>query len=158
MPRDILFDLSKLNLQELSYGPEEIREVNPHRHEMQQLDGVIHLDIETGRAVGLKEVREDEFWVRGHFPERPVLPGALIVEAMAQLCYFFYKMRYVDDPRIFGFGGLDSVRFRGAVSPGDRVLLLIESEELRRRRARFRTQALVGEKIVFEGVIIGMPI
>lgn len=158
MARKSLFDLSTVDLQSVEYGLEEIRRLNPHRHEMELLHGVIQLDLKRGRAIGFKEVRDDEFWVRGHFPDRPLLPGVLIVEAMAQLCYFFYKKRFDDENRILGFTGLEEVRFRGAVSPGERLLLLMDAQELRRRRATFRTQALVGERIVFEGVIVGMPL
>ncbi len=158
MAREILFDLTPIDLEKVAHGPDEVRAVNPHRHEMQLIDGVIFIDVPGGRAVGLKDVRDDEFWVRGHFPDRPLFPGALIVESMAQLCYFFYRKRFAEDNRILGFSGLDGVRFRGAVRPGNRLLLLMEAKELRRRRAIFRTQAIVGEKIVFEGTIIGMPI
>lgn len=158
MPRQILFDLSEIDLDAVAYGPEEIRAVNPQRHEMEQLGGVIRMDLGAGRAIGFKDAREDEFWVRGHIPGRPVLPGALIVETVAQLCSFFYMKRFPDEDRFLGFGGMDAVRFRGTVVPGDRLIVLIESLELRRRRAIFRTQGLVGKRIVFEGSIIGVPI
>lgn len=158
MSRPLLFDISEVDLDHVAYGPEEIRSINPQRLDMQQLDGVIELDLEKKRIIGYKQARDDEFWVAGHIPGRPLLPGALIVEAVAQLCSFLYKKAIPDESRFLGFSGMDNVRFRGMVVPGDRLLLLAVCEDLRPRRAIFRAQGVVGEKVVFEGIIIGMPV
>jgi len=158
MPRDLLFDLANINLEEPAYDKEAIRAALLQRFEMEQLDGVIHLDLERHRLIGYKDVRDDEFWVRGHIPGRPILPGTMIVESAAQLCSFYFKKHFPDEQRFLGFSGIEEVRFRGAVVPGDRLLVLAKARDLRRRRAIFRCQALVEGRIVFEGVIIGMPI
>lgn len=158
MPRDPLFDLADINLDDIAFGKEEIRSELLQRFEMEQLDGVIHLDLEAHRLVGYKDVREDEFWVRGHIPGRPILPGTMIVESAAQLCSFYFKKHFPDEQRFLGFSGIEEVRFRGAVVPGNRLVVLAQARDLRRRRAVFGCQALVEGKIVFEGVIIGMPI
>jgi len=157
MAPPLLVDLSKLDLERVEIPIEEIRKVNPHRYEMEQLSGVIHLDAAAGQIVAVKEVRPDEFWVRGHIPGRPLLPGVLMVEAAAQMCSFYYK-RVQEDPRFLGFGGVDGVKFRGQVVPGDRLLLLGQAVEIRNRRAVFDTQGVVGDRMVFEARITGMPI
>ncbi|MBE3070178.1 MAG: beta-hydroxyacyl-ACP dehydratase [Acidobacteria bacterium] len=157
MAPPLLVDLSKLDLDRVEIPIEEIRKVNPHRYEMEQLSGVIHLDAAAGQIVAFKEVRPDEFWVRGHIPGRPLLPGVLMIEAAAQMCSFYYK-RVQEDPRFLGFGGVDGVKFRGQVVPGDRLLLLGQAVEIRNRRAVFDTQGVVGDRMVFEARITGMPI
>lgn len=157
MAPPLLVDLSKIDLGRIEIPIEEIRKANPHRYEMEQLTGIIHLDLAAGRIVALREVRADEFWVRGHIPGRPLLPGVLMIEAAAQMCSFYYK-RSQSDPRFLGFGGVDGVKFRGQVVPGDRLILLGQAVEIRSRRAVFDTQGVVGDRLVFEARITGMPI
>ena len=157
MAPPLLVDLSKIDLAQTLIPIEEIRQVNPHRYEMEHLSGVIHLDPAVGQIVAFKEVRPDEFWVRGHIPGRPLLPGVVMIEAAAQMCSFYFK--YVQkDSRFLGFGGVDAVKFRGQVVPGDRLILLGQAVELRNRRAVFDTQGVVGDRLVFEARITGMPI
>jgi len=157
MAPPLLVDLSKIDLAQTLIPIEEIRQVNPHRYEMEHLSGVIHLDAAAGQIVAFKEVRPDEFWVRGHIPGRPLLPGVVMIEAAAQMCSFYFK--YVQkDSRFLGFGGVDAVKFRGQVVPGDRLILLGQAVELRNRRAVFDTQGVVGDRLVFEARITGMPI
>ena len=157
MAPPLLVDLSKIDLAQILIPIEEIQQVNPHRYEMEHLSGVIHLDPAVGQIVAFKEVRPDEFWVRGHIPGRPLLPGVVMIEAAAQMCSFYFK--YVQkDSRFLGFGGVDAVKFRGQVVPGDRLILLGQAVELRNRRAVFDTQGVVGDRLVFEARITGMPI
>ncbi len=156
MPPKPILDLTTIDLEHLEAGPEEIRKYNPQRCEMEQLEGVIHYDPEQGIAVGFKELRQDEFWVKGHLPGRPLLPGVLMCEAAAQLCSYYFK-RATGTDQFLGFGGLDRVKFRGQVVPGDRLILLVRNTELSRRRATFDVQGMVNGKVVFEGVVIGMP-
>ena len=157
MPPPLLFDLRKVDLERVAIPIEKIRKYNPHRYEMEQLTGVIHLDREAGQVVAFKDVREDEFWVRGHIPGRPLMPGVLMIEAAAQMCSLYYKL-VQEDERFLGFGGIDGVKFRGQVVPGDRLILLGQVLEIRARRARFDTQGLVDGHMVFEARITGMPI
>lgn len=159
MPPKLLVDLSTIDLDEVTIGLEEIRQVNPQRYEMEQLSGIITYRPEEGYVVGFKDVRADEFWVRGHIPGRPLLPGVLMIEAAAQLSSFYYKMAMgKDDPRFVGFGGVTDVKFRRTVEPGQRLIILAVCRELKRRRAIFDTQEVVDGKLVFEGTIIGMPV
>jgi 3-hydroxyacyl-[acyl-carrier-protein] dehydratase len=85
------------------------------------------------------------------------MPGVLMLEAAAQLCTYYYK-KITQDERFLGFGGIDKVKFRGKVVPGDKLILIAKNIELRSRRAIFDTQGVVDGKLVFEGVIIGMVV
>jgi 3-hydroxyacyl-[acyl-carrier-protein] dehydratase len=126
---------------------------------MKQLSGIIMFDPEAMLAVGCKKVRDEEFWVRGHIPGRPLLPGVIMVEAAAQLCTFIYKRCFPGmEGRFIGFGGIDAVKFRGTVVPGDRLIVIAKAIDLRSRRAVFDTQAVVNGKMVYEGKIIGMAL
>ncbi|MFO0794523.1 MAG: 3-hydroxyacyl-ACP dehydratase FabZ family protein [Candidatus Brocadiaceae bacterium] len=157
MAQDILIDISTLDLNKQIVGIEGIREVIPHRFEMEQLTGILKFDIEQGIIIGYKDISDKEFWVRGHIPGRPLMPGVLMLEAAAQLCTYYYKQTMKDD-RFLGFGGIDKVKFRGKVVPGDKLIIIAKNKELRSRRAIFDTQGIVDGKLVFEGVIIGMVV
>lgn len=139
-------------------GREEIASVNPHRYELALLDGIFHSTEEC--AVGFKDITEDMFWVRGHFPSRPLMPGVLICECAAQLSsYFAITTGMVDEGYVVGLGGLDNIKFRGPVVPGDRLLLMLRRGKVR-KNAMFTAefQAYVGENIVAEGVIRGVAL
>lgn len=157
MAQDILTDLSTLDLNKTTIDIEAIRAIIPHRYEMEQLDGIIKFDPENKIIVGYKDISHNEFWVRGHIPGRPLMPGVMMLEAAAQLCTYYYKKTLQDD-RFLGFGGIDKVKFRGKVIPGDKLILIARNKELRSRRAIFDTQGVVDGKLVFEGVIIGMVV
>ena len=157
MAQDILIDLSTLDLNKKIVAIEGIREVIPHRFEMEQLTGILKFDIEEGIIIGYKDISDKEFWVRGHIPGRPLMPGVLMLEAAAQLCTYYYRQTMKDD-RFLGFGGIDKVKFRGKVVPGDKLIIIAKNKELRSRRAIFDTQGIVDGKLVFEGVIIGMVV
>ena len=155
--KPLILDFSEYDLNSVVADIEEIRRHNPHRFEMEMLSGVVHCDVEKGQIVAAKDVRDDEFWVRGHIPGRPLFPGVLMIEAAAQMCSLYYHLVQKDD-RFLGFGGVDGVKFRGQVAPGDRLLLLGQAVEIRNRRAVFDTQGVVADRLVFEARITGMPI
>ena len=157
MPPAFLVDLDSIDPDTLVAGPEEIRKRNPHRFEMELLDAVTHYDPETGLIAGYFDAREDQFWVRGHIPGRPLMPGVLMVEAAAQLCSYYYKDQHPDVP-FFGFAGLEDVRFRATVAPGQRLVLLGAKKAFKTRRASFDVQGVVDGKLAFQGVVIGMRV
>lgn len=157
MPQEILIDLNTLDLNKPIVSMNDIRDAIPHRFEMEQLSGIVKFDPEQKIIVGYKDVSNTEFWVRGHIPGRPLMPGVLMLEAAAQLCTYYYKQTTKDD-RFLGFGGIDKVKFRGKVVPGDKLILIAKNKELRSRRAIFDTQGVVNGNLVFEGVIIGMVV
>jgi len=158
MPPSPLIDPDRIDPSQRSFSPSEIRSINPQRHEMEQLDGIISIFEEEDVITGLKEVQDDEFWTRGHLPDQPLMPGCLMVESAAQLCSFWYGHRHRNDDRFIGFGGLEDVSFRSKVTPGEDLVLLAHPIEERSRQMKYQTQGLVGEKVVFAGVIIGMPV
>jgi len=158
MPRQPLVDLSQFDIDVAVHDIGEIRRVNPQRHEMEQLSYVVATDLEEGHSVAVRDVGPDEFWCRGHIPGRPLFPGVLMVEAAAQLSSWHYHQAVPEDERFFGFGGIDAVRFRGEVIPDDRLVIVAKTVEIRSRRAVFDTQEFVGERLVFEGRITGMPV
>lgn len=157
MPPPLLVDLKDIDLNKLEATREDIRKVLPHRYEMEQLDGIIKFAPEQGYIIGVKNVTPDEFWVRGHIPGRPLMPGVLMLEAAAQLCTYYYK-RVTNDPRFLGFGGLDRVKFRGTVLPGSRLIILARNREIRSIRAIFDTQGVVDGRMVFEAVVTGLVV
>jgi len=139
------------------FGPDRIRAVNPQRFELELLHGVLHYDEGDDLCVGFSEVRADAFWARGHLPGRPLFPGVLMLEAAAQLCIFFKSMREpAPAGHFYAFGGVDDVRFRGAVVPPCRLLLAIRTLQNRPAIGRWDAQAFVGGEIVFEGKILGV--
>jgi 3-hydroxyacyl-[acyl-carrier-protein] dehydratase len=154
MPPQFLFDLSSIDLNQVAYGPEEIRKVNPHRGEMEMLQGVIWANTDNGEILGYKDIGADEFWVSGHIPGRPIFPGVLMIETAAQLASFYTK-KFIQWPGFIGFGAADNCRFRGQVVPGQRMLFLCKKIWDRHRRIMCHTQGLVDGQLVFEGDIIG---
>jgi len=155
MPPQPLVDLSTIDMSQVLADREAIAQINPQRYEFAQLDGIIAFNPETGEVVGYRDVRDDEFWVRGHIPGRPVFPGALMIEAAAQLVSYSVMNR-TQGEGFLGFGGVEAAKFRGAVVPGQRIIMMGKPLETRRRRHVGATQAFVDGKMVFEGTIIGM--
>ena len=156
MAPSLLFDVSNLDLSQEVYDAQAIEAVNPHRGVMRLLDGILHVSEDRKEYVAYREVGQDEFWVPGHIPGRPIFPGVLMVEAAAQLASFA-TLHKLDVKSFMGFAGIDNVRFRGQVKPGDRLLILGQEVEDRPRRSIYRTQGLVDGNLTFEAVIRGMP-
>ncbi len=151
-------DLGGLDLLRVAHGPDEIRAANPQRGSMEHLDAIVAVDLTGNWAVGRKEVRSDEFWVEGHIPGRPLLPGVVMIEAAAQLCSFLMKkIRPELRDRFIGFAGVEGVRFRATVSPGARLILVSKLRRLG-RLGEFDTQGVVEGRVVFEGRILGIPV
>jgi 3-hydroxyacyl-[acyl-carrier-protein] dehydratase len=155
MAPPLLVDLSRIDLARVVVPLSGIRECNPHRFEMEMLSGIIHIDTAAGEIVAYKDVRADEFWVRGHIPGRPIFPGVLMIETAAQLVSY-YVMSEQPEKGFMGFGGVEGVKFRGAITPGHRIEVLGKMLEMRSRRCVGATQAFVDGEMVFEGLITGM--
>ncbi len=156
---EFLVDLSTIDMDKVLAGPEEIRACNMQRFEMEQLTAVVSIDTETASFVGYKDTSRDDFWVRGHMPGMPLMPGVIMLEAVAQLCsYVVQKMGLMTDC-VVGFGGLDEVRFRDMVLPGDRLVILGKLIKSRKNRLSIcQFQGVVREHIVVEGILRGVAL
>ena len=157
MPQDLLFDISSLDLNKIEYDREEIAKENPQSYEMSQLDAVVWADLDKLQCVGFKDVTEHEFWVRGHIPGRPIMPGVIMIEAAAQLASFFMKRIYGLEGFI-GFSGIDKTKFRGTVTPGSRLYMLSYICKIRSRQFSAEVQGIVDGKKVFDTIISGMRV
>jgi len=156
MPPKPLFDLSLIDTGKVLVDREGIYRVNPHRYEFQQLDGICMVDRSSGTLAGYRDVRSDEFWVRGHIPGRPIFPGVLMIETAAQLVSYYVMSEHDRQGDFLGFGGVDAVKFRGSVVPGEQIIMMGKMIEIRPRRCLGATQAYVNGQMVYEGVITGM--
>ena len=139
-------------------GRKDIERVNPQRFEMVQLTGIVHTDTSQHLFAGYKDVTGDEFWVRGHMPDYPLMPGVLMCEAAAQLCSYYIMTNGLMQGDFLGFGGMENVRFRGPVRPGDRLVLIGKGTKMNRRQCIFNVQGFVGSTMVFHADIIGVPL
>lgn len=157
MAPTLLFDLAQYDLDQVVQDVAFIESINPHRGDMRLLDGVIWEDIPTSQAIAYKDIRDDEFWVPGHIPGRPIFPGVLMVEAAAQLASYL-TLRLFPELDFLGFAGVDEVKFRGQVVPGDRLHILIHGTNMKPRRSICTAQGVVGNRLVFEAKITGMPV
>ena len=157
MPPEIHYDPSQVDFGQVVADQDAIRRVIPQRFEMEQLTAIVHVNADQQLIIGYKDVRPDEFWVRGHLPNYPILPGVLMCEAAAQLCSFYVVTQGLLQGDFIGFGGLEDVRFRGLVRPGDRLVLVGKAKRIHRRQTIFNVQGFVGATMVFEADVIGVP-
>jgi len=156
---DRLIDPSAIDYDNIVADIEEIRKYIPQRHAMEHLTAVVVDDIENDMCVGYKDLTEEEFWCSGHMPGMPLMPGVIMCEAAAQLSSFHVQKHNRMETEMLGFGGLDEVRFRGAVIPGDRLVIALQTVRIRPRRMSIcRFQGFVGDSMVVEGKIIGIPL
>jgi len=157
MPPQLLYDISTIDLNKVVYDQEAIRACNPQRGDMEHLNGIVYAEPGEGKIIGYKDVRDDEFWVPGHIPGRPILPGVLMIEAGAQLASF-YTRKFVGWKGFIGFGGADEIRFRQTVPPGCRMYIVGLKIWERHRRICCKVQGLVNGSQVFEASILGTEV
>ncbi len=152
------FDPANLDLSKVVADLEAIRKVNPHRFVMEQLTAIVHIDSVKHIIAGYRDIRDDEFWVPGHMPAYPLFPGVLMCEAAAQLCSYYIGTHVLGPGEHVAFGGLENVRFREQVRPGDRLVLIGKGQRVHRRHSIFNVQGFVGSNLVFHGDVIGVPL
>ncbi len=159
MAAQTLFDLANIDLTQVAVTPEAVADMNPQAGHMRHLDYVIWKSEDSTSGLGVKAVRGDEFWVDGHIPGRPLMPGVLMIEAAAQLCSLLHRCAHpVAESSFLGFTRCDEVAFRGQVVPGDTLYLLARELSFRPRRFVSAAQAMVGNRLVFEATITGMVV
>ncbi len=154
-----IIDIAQIDLERVIADIDEIRRVNPQRFEMEQLTAIVHADLEQHICVGYKDLAQDEFWARGHMPGMPLMPGVMMLECAAQLCSYFTQKYDLLGASMVGFGGLDEVRFRDPVIPGERLVLACQMLKVRRNRIIVsRFEGWVNQSLVVEGELKGIPI
>lgn len=134
-------------------GPDEIRALLPHRPPLLLVDRVLALQAGVS-AEAEHDVRADAFWVVGHFPGEPILPGVLIAEAMAQTAAIAALSAESEGQGAVYLVGYDKLRFRRPVRPGDTLRMRAEHVETRRRMATFTVEAFVGDDRVASGTLL----
>lgn len=157
--RETIIDLSQVNFDHVVADIDEIRRYNAQRFEMEQLTAIVFEDPKKGICVGYKDVTDDDFWVRGHMPGSPLMPGVIMCEAAAQQCSYFACKHHLLDDKIMGLGGLEEVRFRDPVVPGARFVIC--TKVLKHRVGALvisRFECFVDGSPVCDGKIKGMPL
>ncbi len=157
MPPPVILDPALIDYSQIAIDKAQIEASIPHRFEFSLIDAVICYDVNTGTYAGYHDVRTDAFWVRGHIPGRPLLPGVLMIECAAQLASIMYR-RYFPGDTFIGFTGVDGVKFRGVVQPPARLLIVGKMVEAKPRRVICDSQGFVDGQMIFEGRITGMPV
>jgi 3-hydroxyacyl-[acyl-carrier-protein] dehydratase len=136
----------------LPLGRREIESIIPHREPFLLLDEVVVLEPGV-RVVARKRVRDDEWYLRGHFPGRPIMPGVLMVEALAQAGAVAVLSEPENRGKLVLFAGIDDVRFKRIVQPGDELELTCELEKVRGPIGRGRATATVGGAVAVRGTL-----
>jgi 3-hydroxyacyl-[acyl-carrier-protein] dehydratase len=155
--KPLILDFSEYDVNNVVADIEEIRRYNPQRYEMEQLTAICHVDIQRNVCVGYRDLGPDEFWARGHMPGMPLMPGVLMCEAAAQVASFsIRKHRLISE--VVGFAGLEQVRFRGLVRPGDRLVVVTRLLKIRRSLITSEFQCFVHQNLVCEGVLTGVAL
>jgi 3-hydroxyacyl-[acyl-carrier-protein] dehydratase len=134
------------------FGRRGIEQILPHRDPFLFLDEVVQLEPGV-RVVARKRVRDDEWYLAGHFPGRPIMPGVLMVEALAQTGAVAVLADEENRGKLALFGGMDDVRFKRLVVPGDELELTCELERVRGPVGRGKAAATVGGELAVRGTL-----
>ena len=136
----------------LPLGRREIEKIIPHREPFLLLDEVVVLEPGV-RVVARKLVRDDEWYLAGHFPGRPIMPGVLMVEALAQAGAVAVLSEPENQGKLALFAGIDDLRFKRIVVPGDELELICELEKVRGPIGRGRATATVAGELAVRGTL-----
>jgi len=135
----------------------EIMKVIPHRYPFLLVDKIVEFEPKK-RIVGIKNVTMNEPFFQGHFPGHPIFPGALLIEAMAQVgCVLMFKSFDLSpEKNVVYFMGIDKARFRKPVRPGDTVKFVLEPKVIKSRMSKMKGEAFVGDDLVCDAEIMAM--
>ena len=138
-------------------GIEQIMQMLPHRYPFLMIDRIVEI-VPGKSAIGIKNVTINEPYFQGHFPNKPIMPGVLIIEAMAQTAAVFVidGLKESVDNRDVYFLSIDSARFRKPVTPGDTMILKIFEKQSRGNVCKFNGEAYVEENLVAESTFSAM--
>jgi 3-hydroxyacyl-[acyl-carrier-protein] dehydratase len=156
--KPLIIDFSEFSLDTVIADIETIRRYNQQRFEMEQLTAICFEDPERGICVGYKDLTPNEFWCRGHMPGLPLMPGVIMCEAAAQLSSYYIHRYNLMEADVVGFGGLEDVRFRGVVRPGERFVIASHLLKVRRMIMTCEFQCFVNQNIVCEGILKGVAL
>jgi len=156
--KPLILDFSEYSLDTVVADTEAIRRHNPQRFEMEQLTAICFEDPHRGICVGYKDLTDREFWCRGHMPDLPLMPGVIMCEAAAQLSSYYIHRFKLMEADVVGFGGLEDVRFRGVVRPGDRFVIVSHLLKVRRSIMTCEFQCFVNQSMVCEGILKGVAL
>ena len=136
----------------------QIMEVLPHRYPFLLIDKVLELDLENLKIKAVKNVTINEEFFLGHFPHFPVMPGVLIIEAMAQVgAYMMIKKAQAEgingDFTVL-FAGIDSAKFRKPVQPGDQIIFEVEGLNIKKSMGKIKGVAKVNDQVVAEATLM----
>ena len=129
---------------------EDILKILPHRYPFMLVDRIIEHLPEEDKIVGLKNLTFNETFFQGHFPDNPVMPGVLQLEAMAQVAGVMLNSKSGNEGKIAYFMSINNAKFRRMVKPGDQLRIVIEGQRIRSRIAVVKGMAFVGEELASE--------
>ncbi|MFZ2874653.1 MAG: 3-hydroxyacyl-ACP dehydratase FabZ family protein [Phycisphaerales bacterium] len=153
--KDWLFDYRQVDRARPLADRDEIARWIPHRGHMALLDQVVWVAEDASQGLAVKQIRDDEFWVPGHFPGNALFPGVLQIESGAQLACFMFVIRK-SGPKSPVFLRIENAAFRSGVVPGDELILLCKEFKNQKRRFISDVQGLVRDRVAFEARISGM--
>ena len=156
---ELILEFWEFDPDRVLFDREGIRQYNAHRFEIEQLTAIVFEDRDRQISVGYRDVGGDEFWARGHFPGRPMLPSVLLCESAAQLCCFHVQRAQLAETDMLGFAALDDVEFGPPVYPGQRVLVVGRAARIRRGvLVTWQFQQFVDRRLVCHGTLKGVPL
>ncbi|MBX0312086.1 MAG: 3-hydroxyacyl-ACP dehydratase FabZ [Sulfurihydrogenibium sp.] len=132
----------------------KIMEVLPHRYPFLLVDRILEIDIENMKIKALKNVTINEPFFIGHFPGNPVMPGVLIIEAMAQVgAYLMLKKAGIEDGIVL-FASIEEAKFRKPVVPGDQIIFEVEGINIKKSMGKIKAVAKVDDQVVCEAILM----
>ncbi|MEZ0323966.1 MAG: 3-hydroxyacyl-ACP dehydratase FabZ [Hydrogenothermaceae bacterium] len=132
----------------------KIMDILPHRYPFLLVDRILELDLENMKVVALKNVTYNEPFFVGHFPNNPVMPGVLIIEAMAQVgAYMMLKKAQIDKGTVL-FASIEEAKFRKPVVPGDQIIFEVEGINIKKSMGKIKGVAKVDGQVVCEATLM----